>query len=45
MFNKAIMGAMRGKTRVLATNQLQYARSADIAILMLVCPLFLFYVS
>ena len=38
VFNKAIMGAMGGKTRVLATNQLQYARSADIAILMLVVP-------
>ena len=34
VFNEAILGAMKGKTRVLATNQLQYARQADIAVLM-----------
>ena len=34
VFNEAILGAMRGKTRLLATNQLQYARQADIAVLM-----------
>ena len=34
VFNEAILGAMRGKTRLLATNQLQYARQADLAVLM-----------
>ena len=37
VFNEAILGAMKGTTRVLATNQLQYARQADIAVLMQVC--------
>ena len=34
VYNTCILGALRGKTRLLVTNQLQYVSQADVCVLM-----------